>query len=246
MQEPAWYNRDNFLPQVIRQASGWDFFFFKGFLIALVLNLSLLNVFLVREKFFKKASVDNGQSEIAFVEPDKINNQEKILTSLRQDIKELQASYSAQPACLDKDIAAAGSNNFQNQTVFTPQPKLISKLAIINFPGARGTNATDWWDVPGMEIEADLSKYAEALAIWEALLKIKDGGGKVYARLFDVQANASVPGSEIASDSHSLVRISSSALSLWPEKRTYQVQLKSLLGPEAVIEDARLKISYWQ
>lgn len=237
MDEPAWKYQDKLLPQPFNRPFWVDYLAVKVFLGLIVLNLLGLNILLVQQAFRKASPQPKTQPEVAVAEATPSGE----VGQMREDLAVLQASLSAQlAACIDTRAVTSKARG----TAVTKQKSYEPKLDTIAFPGARGTNETTWWDVPNMEVAVNGASYPGHTAYWEALMKIKDGGGKAYARIWDITAGIPVPGSEISTSSKTLVRISSGSISFWPAHRTYRVQIKSQLGAEAAIEDAKIKISW--
>lgn len=238
MDQPAFKHQESLLPAPFNRPFWVDYLVVKVFLGLIVLNLLGLNLLLVSKGASKSSPQPASQPEVAMVEATASGD----VVGLREDFQAMQASLSAQlAACLDaSETVAQGGGT----VVIAQPPRFEHQLETIAFPGARGTNATTWWDIPGMEVTFNIGDYPQAVAYWEALLRVKGGAGEAFARIYDVDAGIPVPGSEIKTSSSNLVRVTSDTLSLWPENRTYRVQAKSLLGPEAVVEDAKIKISW--
>lgn len=208
----------------------------KLLLIIIALNLILLNAFLVWPK--KAPGQGDLISPIEIFTVDQLPDYTEEIESLQTDVETMAATMAAQMNCPVEPEP--------NYTAIAPPPtkKLTHKLKEIQFPGARGTNATTWWDIPNMEVTFNMADYPNYTAYWEALLRVKDGAGESWARIYDTNAGIPIVGSEIKASSGVLVRVSSGSIKFWPENRTYRVQIKSLFGPEAVVEDAKIKISW--
>lgn len=130
----------------------------------------------------------------------------------------------------------------------TPAPsKAKTQTAYIPIAGPITSTSSGWYDAPGTEFylnyNTDYGK--SAYANWDAALKIKDGNGTAYARLYDVTNKIAVNGSEISiSNKSDLTQTISGALSLWAGNNLYRVQLKSLNGFEITFGSGRVKIIY--
>lgn len=237
MDQPAWEHQDSLLPAPFNRPFWVDYLAVKVFLGLIVFNLLGLNILLVQQGFRKVSPQPETQPEVAVAEATPSGE----VGQLREDLETLQASLSAQlAACIDTTAATSKTGS-----AAVAQPKSYEpKLETIAFPGAHGTNETTWWDVPNMEVAVNGASYPNHTAYWEALVKIQDGGGRAYARIWDITAGIPVPGSEINTSSKIPVRVSSGSISFWPAHRTYKVQIKSQLGAEAAVEDAKIKISW--
>ena len=101
--------------------------------------------------------------------------------------------------------------------------------------------------LPGTEFYLDFNTdYGKsAYANWDASLKIKDGNGTAFARLYDVTNKIAVNGSEVnVTNSGNLSQTISGGLSFWAGNNLYRVQLKSLNGFEITFGGGRVKIIY--
>ncbi len=126
--------------------------------------------------------------------------------------------------------------------------QFINKKTITYIPlgGSYDTQATNWVDVPNAQVTINISSDYGSLAkaTWEAFLKIDQGNGIVYARLFDATHGTAVDGSEISTTDASFHLVGSGNLSLWAGNNLYKVQLKSLSGFTGFMDSGRIKISY--
>lgn len=153
-----------------------------------------------------------------------------------------------------KQIEEIVSNNkvetIKTVTV-TPVPAITSKsksqTAYIPIAGPLSSTSKDWYDLSGTEFYLNFNTdYGKsAYANWDASLKIKDGNGTTYARLYDVTNKIAVNGSEVSvSNSGNLSQVISGGLSFWAGNNLYRVQIKSLNGFEATFGSGRVKIIY--
>ena len=125
--------------------------------------------------------------------------------------------------------------------------KTVSQTAYIPIAGPLSSTSKDWYDLAGTEFYLNFNTdYGKsAYANWDASLKIKDGNGTVYARIYDVTNKIAVNGSEIlVSNKGDLTQVISGGLSFWAGNNLYRVQLKSLNGFEATFGSGRVKIIY--
>lgn len=130
----------------------------------------------------------------------------------------------------------------------TPAPvKTKAQTAYIPIAGPITTTSSSWYDAPGTEFYLDYNTdYGKsAYANWDAVLKVKDGNGTAFARLYDVTNKIAVNGSEVSvSNSGNLNQTISGGLSFWAGNNLYRVQLKSLNGFEVTFGGGRVKIIY--
>jgi len=121
----------------------------------------------------------------------------------------------------------------------TSQPQVI----YIPLGGGGSTVSTDWTDVGNAEVYFDLNDYPNfSEARFEGFIKVKNGNGKAFARLYDVTHSIGVQGSDIETTNENFALVSSDPLAFWRGKNLYRVQIKSLNGYEASIDSGRIKI----
>lgn len=130
----------------------------------------------------------------------------------------------------------------------TPVPsKAKTQTAYIPIAGPITTTSSEWYDAPGTEFYLNYNTdYGKAAyANWDASLKISDGNGTAFARLYDVTNKIAVNGSEISiSNNGNLSQAISGGLSFWAGNNLYRVQLKSLNGFMMTFGGGRIKIIY--
>ncbi len=133
----------------------------------------------------------------------------------------------------------------KSQVSISASPK--PQVSYIPLDGTATTTSTGWVDAPGIEVAFDLGRdYGTGAKIaWEASLKVADGNGQAYSRLFDVTHSIPVAGSEISTvDNASYQRVNSGNLNLWSGRNTYRVQIKSLNSFEISYTGGKIRISY--
>lgn len=121
------------------------------------------------------------------------------------------------------------------------------QVSYITLDGSGSTQNLDWVDVPGIEVAFDLnSDYGKnAKVSWEASLKVADGNGQAFARLFDTTHKIAVSESEITTSNNTdYSRVNSGYLNLWAGRNTYRVQIKSLNSFVVSYTGGRIRLSY--
>lgn len=133
---------------------------------------------------------------------------------------------------------------------YTPKPTTVAsgpKVTYIPLGIGGSTQLTDWTDVPDSQVYVSLTtEYGPAASVWwEALLKVENGSGTTYARLFDVTHGIAVDGSQIAlSNIATPTLVEGGPLRFWAGRNLYKVQIKSLNSSTAYFDFGRIKISY--
>ncbi len=130
-----------------------------------------------------------------------------------------------------------------SQVASAPKEK---QTTYISLAGPITTTSMVWVDAAGTDTYIDLvNDYGKNTWVsWEANLKIADGNGQVFARLYDATHNIAVNGSEVSVTSGTSTQVISGQLSLWAGRNLYRVQLKSLNSFVATFASGRIKINY--
>lgn len=179
---------------------------------------------------------------------------QKIVTSEAEDskvtpISEVSCSKECQKLIEDKISQAISTISATNTS--TPKSTVISKTesktAYIPLAGPITSTSTGWVDVVGTDVYIDLlNDYGKSTYVsWEAFLKVANGNGQAFARLYDATHGIGVDGSEISvTNVASSTQVSSGKLSLWAGRNLYRVQIKSLNSFEVTFGSGRIKITY--
>lgn len=182
------------------------------------------------------------------------NKPKEIVTQIRQDATDsIQYIDKCGEDC-KKQIEEIGAKNIVTPTeivktiTITPAPiKTKMQTAYVPINGPFSTTSTDWYDAYGTEFYLDYNTdYGKsAYADWQAFLKIADGNGIAYARLYDITNKIGVNGSEVTvTNKGDLTQVISGQLNFWAGNNQYRVQIKSLNGYAATFGSGRIKIIY--
>lgn len=128
------------------------------------------------------------------------------------------------------------------KAIETPKTKtrLIQYMPV---PGDGATLENKWIDLPGTEFYLATQDYPGLKeAYFEANMKLLNGNGMAYSRLFDMTAGIEVWGSETKTASQKFNSISSAKLTLRNGNHLYRVQAKSLTADTAIFNGGRIKI----
>lgn len=127
----------------------------------------------------------------------------------------------------------------------TPVPA-ERQTTYIPLSGPITTTSMDWVDAAGTDVYIDLvNDYGKNTWVsWEAFLKIADGNGQAFARLYDATHGIAVNGSEVSVTKGVSTQVISGELKFWAGRNLYRVQLKSLNSFVATLESGRIKINY--
>jgi len=124
----------------------------------------------------------------------------------------------------------------------TPIPK-TKTVSYIPIPGSGSILKNQWTDIPGTEFSINTDDYLGlSEARFEANMKLLNGNGKAFLRLFDTTVGVEVWGSQIETDSQNFVFITSGEIYIRPGNHLYKIQAKSLTADTTVLNSARIKI----
>jgi len=118
-----------------------------------------------------------------------------------------------------------------------------AKVIYIPLGGSGSTASTSWADVGNAAVYFDLKDYPNfSEARFEGFIKVLNGNGKAFARLYDATHGIGVQGSDIEASGENFTLVSSDKLNFWQGKNLYRIQIKSLNGYDAYIDSGRIKI----
>jgi hypothetical protein len=204
--------------------------------IMIVANLVALDIVWLRQQKEKTGQRTEGSSQLMPTPIPSASTQESsdsCGTVCQQTIEEKISQAVATLSGKETKIVE------KTTTTKTSQPQVI----YIPLGGGGSTVTTDWADVGNAEVYFDLNDYPNfSEARFEGFIKVKNGNGKAFARLYDVTHSIGVQGSNIETTSENFTMVGSDPLAFWRGKNLYRVQIKSLNGYEASIDSGRIKI----
>lgn len=157
----------------------------------------------------------------------KIKVQDNTITDLTTRLRRLEAASSAAPTAVQAPAT-------------TQAPVYIYAL------GTGGSvTSQDWQEVSTLSITIDPASYPgyKNMSL-EALIRVKDGNGTAYARLYSSSDGQSIGESQVQTSSYLDTWVASSQTFKVSSKKAYTFQLKSLTGYDAYISNARVKVNY--
>ena len=124
--------------------------------------------------------------------------------------------------------------------------KIIPKKRSIQYipiPGSGNTLENKWVDLAGTEFYISTDDYPNLIeAYFEANMRLINGNGLAYLRLFDITAGVEVWGSEISTNSQNFTSVSSGKLTIRNGTHLYRVQAKSLTADTTVFNSGKIKV----
>jgi hypothetical protein len=150
-------------------------------------------------------------------------------------------------AIVDQKIAAIPTPGC-NCTVPSPaviKSSVAKKRSIVYVPvnGNGSVLNEKWTDLSGTEFYFNPDDYSGLKeAYFEANMKLINGNGQAFVRLFDSSAGVEVWGSEITTSSQAFVSVVSGKLTFKSGYHLYKVQAKSLTADTTVFNSGRIKL----
>jgi len=212
----------------------------KIFLTVAIVNFIMLNLavgYLVYEKV-----TGTGVSEVSRVsvgEAEKVNEVNDVNNEFVCD-ENCQKVIEEKVADFIPIVTGPTLSPAPTKIPAQPKTKIVSYIPI---PGAGSTASTTWTNLAGTEFsfsKGDYGGFKEAY--FEANMKLFNGNGVAYLRLYDVSNSRAVDGSEISTSSQTSVAVSSGKISLWEGNNTYRIQARSLTADTTYFESGRIKI----
>lgn len=132
----------------------------------------------------------------------------------------------------------------KSSSVTTTSPTKSLSTSYIPISAIYSTTNITWTDVPGSDTYVDsYNDYGSSAVVrFEISLKVNQGNGRAYARLWDDTNKVSPNNSEIYTESGEYTTQITQPISMWRGNNLYKIQVKSLNGSEAYINGAKLKI----
>ncbi len=207
------------------------------FKIFLTLNILVLDVYfgsLIYNQYFKVGT--NVGSETA-------------------ETRDLASGANKETVCGEgckKYIDEQISQTLQVSPIVTPTPSNVTQTVVskktrkvnyIPIPGSGTTRETVWTSLPGTDFYMTKSDYQGLVAVYfEGNIKLVNGNGVSYVRLYDATHSVAVPGSELSTSSQQSTFVTTGPVTLWEGYNNYQIQARSLTADTTVFESGRLKI----
>lgn len=124
----------------------------------------------------------------------------------------------------------------------TPKPKVRS-ISYLPISVSGSTASQDWAGLGGTEFYFDIANYPGLVSIYfEANIRLLNGNGIAYVRLFDTVHGIGVQGSEVNTTNQASTAVESGQVSFWSGKNLIRVQAKSLTADTAIFDGGRLRI----
>lgn len=157
------------------------------------------------------------------------------LESDNDDLKKRVAKLEQAPTVVQSSAAP----------VVTISSNQSRPVTYIPFVSSGSSAATDWTDVIGQDIVINTDDYPGYTAMYlEASLQCFQGNGAAYARIKTTDDGTSILSSQLNTTSENYTYVTSTSFKLPSGKKTYRIQLKTLTGYAASIQNARIKVVF--
>lgn len=208
--------------------------FKKTYLTILVFDLVILNLALVYLFLNQK----NNSKNISSSDCNEKCRQEidSKLTQLSDKLEELKLQLTTVPTVvpkIEKEIFVKSVS----------KPK-VKNTFYVDIPGSGSILSYDWADLPTTQFYFDTSDFPGLKTIYfEANMKLFNGNGLAFVRLYDSTHSIGVQGSEVQTSSQKDTIVTSGQVSFFAGKNLIKVQVKSLTADTTVFNSGRLKIT---
>lgn len=194
------------------------------FSLFIVINLVFLDLFV-----FKLSSQVSNSSRVASSE--KVINDQECGKSCNEAIEQAVKKYITPAKSTSSSLTANTSTSGSVKEYFIPL-------------GSGVTSTTDWANVSGLESYIDTALYQNIkVAYFEISLRIPTGNQTVYARLYNQTDKHAVWFSDVSFDGGTPKLLVSPTIKLDTGNKLYIVQIKTQLGYQVFIDQARVHIT---
>jgi hypothetical protein len=156
---------------------------------------------------------------------------------------------------VEKQIASQASGSGVVANTISPSPtravvktttttsKKVRREEILTIPGSGSSQSNDWEDVTSTQFYFDTRDYPGLVEVYfEASIRLVNGNGVGYVRLFDVTNSIAVVGGQNDTSSQADVWTKSQRVNFWSGRNLIRVQAKSLTADTVMYNQGRLRI----
>ncbi|MEK9201289.1 MAG: hypothetical protein AAB909_04950 [Patescibacteria group bacterium] len=128
-------------------------------------------------------------------------------------------------------------------TVIAPTRAKVRSTSYTTISSNGYSTSNDWQGLDSTGFYFDTRDYPGLVEVYfEANMKLFNGNGIAYVRLYDSTHGVGVQGSEVQTSSQADTLVTSGKLTFWSGKNLIRVQAKSLTADTAVFSSGRLRI----
>lgn len=179
---------------------------------------------------------------------DQISSVENAITSLNQKVNQVAGNnlvtrvtnLETAVTNLQKEVNQPNPSTTPAPTVATKKPPLYIPL---NWVGS--STSQSYTTLSTQQIKIDPADYPGYTSMqFEVSMRVYQGNGQAFARLFDTTNSTAVLSSEVNTTSEDYIWLSSNGFTLTGGAHTYALQLKTLTGYTTDVQSARIKINF--
>lgn len=185
----------------------------------------------------------------SYISPVQTVNKEKIVPPLpkqseSENLEVKVKSLEDKIASLESQLSQTGSPSETSSKTLVSSSSSAPQYIYALGTAAEVTSVNQWETISSLQITIDPSQFPGYKNMQlEAFIRLHQGNGKMFVRLYHQGTGLAIPESEISTSSENNIWLASSPFTL-SEKKTYRFQLKSLTGYKAYLEDARVKVNF--
>lgn len=221
-------------------------FILIGFLVLIILNLAVLDFSIFQSK---DLGVEKNSLETPLLTK---------LTPVTQPPQNPNLILACPDSCVSQINQATASIKLNLPTAiptqaFTPTPiptifsssQSTSVVKEFFIPlGSGSSTASDWTDVGGVSVSIDSGQYGQIKSVtFEASVHIPTGNETAYVRLYNATDKHPVWYSDVSIEGGAAKLLISKSITLDAGNKLYQVQMKTSLQYQAVLDQARIHIA---
>lgn len=156
----------------------------------------------------------------------------------------IELAAAAGPSASPKTTPVPSEKTAPTARVAAPTLKAKTQtITYVAIPGSGSSQKTDWENLAGTEFYFNPADYPGLKDVYfEANIKLFNGNGMAYVRLFDNNHGIGVQGSDAQTNSQSNGIVVSGRVSFWAGNNLIKVQAKTLTADTTVFSSGRLKI----
>lgn len=207
--------------------------------VIIVLNLISLDILIFNNNFSSKTTNDlsNKISEKNDIEkPTDLKPSQNISeTCPAACISKINETIKALPPVFPSETS---------QSTSTSDQQITSGVKEFFIPfGVGSSSAADWTDISGLQAYVDSAQYGRFKKVtFEASVRIPTGNETAYVRLYNVSDKHPVWFSEVSIEGGTPKLLISNPIALDSGNKLYQVQMKTSLQYQAILDQARIHI----
>lgn len=142
------------------------------------------------------------------------------------------------------DLKLASKSAVEKTSVVTVQNKKTSHVAYLPISGSLSQIAYDWVSVPGSQFNFNKASYSGLKEIkFESNMKLLNGNGMAFVRLFDTTHGVAVTKSQVQTANQNDTVITSEPINFMDGNNLIEVQIKSLTADSTVFNSGKLVIT---